>query len=44
MKVFKTDIKDLLIIEPKVFGDSRGWFSETNNEKVFKENDIEIIF
>lgn len=44
MKVFKTDIKDLLIIEPNVFGDSRGWFSETYNENVFKENGIEIIF
>ncbi|BCR36087.1 dTDP-4-dehydrorhamnose 3,5-epimerase [Mariniplasma anaerobium] len=44
MKVIKTDIKDLLIIEPNVFGDYRGWFSETYNEKVFKDNGIDIIF
>lgn len=44
MKVIKTDIKDLLIIEPNVFGDYRGWFSETYNEKVFKDSGIDIIF
>lgn len=44
MKVIKTEIKDLLIIEPNVFGDSRGWFSESYNEKVFKENGINIVF
>lgn len=44
MKVIKTDIKDLLIIEPNVFGDSRGWFSETYNEKKFKDVGINIIF
>jgi dTDP-4-dehydrorhamnose 3,5-epimerase len=44
MKVIKTIIEDLIIIEPDVFGDYRGWFSETYNEKVFKENGIEIIF
>lgn len=44
MKVISTDIKDLLIIEPNVFSDSRGWFTETYNEKVFRENGISIIF
>jgi len=44
MRVLKTSIKDLLIIEPNVFGDSRGWFSETYNEKAFKDNGINIIF
>lgn len=44
MKVIKTGIKKLLIIEPNVFGDSRGWFSESYNEKVFKENGIDIVF
>lgn len=44
MKVIRTDIKDLLIIEPNVFGDSRGWFIETYNEKVFKDNGININF
>lgn len=29
MKVIKTKIPDVLLIEPKVFGDSRGFFLET---------------
>jgi len=29
MKVTRFDIPDLLLIEPKRFGDERGWFSET---------------
>jgi dTDP-4-dehydrorhamnose 3,5-epimerase len=44
MKITNTLIEDLLIVEPNVFGDSRGWFSETYNEKVFKENGIPIKF
>jgi dTDP-4-dehydrorhamnose 3,5-epimerase len=30
-----TVIPDLLLIEPKVFGDDRGWFFESFNEKDF---------
>lgn len=30
-----TPIPDVLIIEPKVFGDDRGWFFESFNEKEF---------
>ncbi|HEX5125211.1 MAG TPA: dTDP-4-dehydrorhamnose 3,5-epimerase [Rhodocyclaceae bacterium] len=37
MKVTKTDIPDLLILEPRVFGDTRGFFMESYNEKVFRE-------
>ena len=37
MNVISTDIPDVLIIEPKVFGDSRGFFFESYNEKVFRE-------
>jgi len=44
MNFIKTDIKDLLIIEPNVFGDNRGWFSETYNIENFKKEDIEITF
>lgn len=29
MKVTKTDLEDVYIIEPRVFGDHRGWFVET---------------
>ena len=44
MKVTKTKINDLLIIEPRVFGDDRGWFSETYNINSFKANHLEIEF
>jgi dTDP-4-dehydrorhamnose 3,5-epimerase len=37
MKVIKTAIPGLLILEPKVFGDDRGWFMESFNQKVFDE-------
>ena len=35
-----THIKDLLVFEPKVMEDSRGYFFESYNEKVFKEHGI----
>lgn len=31
----ETSIKDVLLLQPRVFGDSRGWFVETWNEKEF---------
>ncbi|EME1929092.1 dTDP-4-dehydrorhamnose 3,5-epimerase [Cronobacter sakazakii] len=37
MKVVKTDISDVLIFEPKVFGDDRGFFFESFNQKTFME-------
>ena len=37
MKVIETKIPGLLIIEPKVFGDGRGFFFESYNEKAFNE-------
>jgi len=37
MKITPTNIPDLLIIEPKVFGDERGFFLESFNRKVFEE-------
>jgi dTDP-4-dehydrorhamnose 3,5-epimerase len=37
MNVIKTSIPDVLIIEPKVFGDSRGFFYESFNQKVFHQ-------
>ena len=37
MKVTKTAIDGLLILEPKVFGDERGFFTESFNQKVFDE-------
>ena len=37
MKVTSTAIPDVLIIEPKVFGDARGFFYESFNQKSFNE-------
>lgn len=37
MKVVKTEIPDVLIFEPKVFSDTRGFFFESFNQKVFNE-------
>jgi len=37
MHAVQTKIADLLIIEPKVFGDSRGFFFESFNQRVFEE-------
>lgn len=37
MNVIKTAIDGVLILEPKVFGDARGFFMESFNEKVFDE-------
>ena len=37
MKVIATEIPDVLIVEPKVFGDDRGFFYESFNEKVWQE-------
>ena len=37
IEVKKTDIEGVLIIEPKVFGDARGYFLESFNAKEFAE-------
>ncbi|WP_153110537.1 dTDP-4-dehydrorhamnose 3,5-epimerase [Propionivibrio limicola] len=37
MKVTPLAIPDVLLIEPKVFGDERGFFYESYNQKVFQE-------
>ena len=37
MNVIKTAIPDVLIFEPKVFGDERGFFFESFNQKLFEE-------
>ncbi|HAX5283934.1 TPA: dTDP-4-dehydrorhamnose 3,5-epimerase [Escherichia coli] len=37
MNVIKTEIPDVLIFEPKVFDDERGFFFESFNQKVFEE-------
>lgn len=37
MKVIPTEIPDVLIIEPQVYGDDRGFFLESFNQKDFRE-------
>jgi len=37
MQIVQTAIPDVLIIEPKVFGDDRGFFYESFNAKRFAE-------
>jgi dTDP-4-dehydrorhamnose 3,5-epimerase len=37
MKFIETEISDVIIIEPKVFGDARGYFLESYNQKKFEE-------
>lgn len=37
MKVIATQIPDVLILEPKVFGDERGFFYESFNANTFRE-------
>jgi dTDP-4-dehydrorhamnose 3,5-epimerase len=37
MQVVKTSIPEVFIFEPKVFGDERGFFFESFNQKVFQE-------
>ncbi|MFD1260110.1 dTDP-4-dehydrorhamnose 3,5-epimerase [Entomomonas asaccharolytica] len=35
MKLIQTKIADVVVIEPQVFGDDRGWFLESYNEQKF---------
>lgn len=44
MNIVKTDVEDVFIIEPKVFGDHRGWFTETYSKEKFKELGVDIDF
>ena len=44
LKITKTKLKDVKIIEPPVFGDHRGFFTESYSEIDFKEAGIDINF
>lgn len=43
-KFIGTGINDLVIVEPKVFGDHRGYFMETYNYNDFKEAGLDMVF
>lgn len=44
MKVIETEIPEVKIIEPSIFEDSRGYFFESFNEKLFKEKVYDTTF
>ena len=44
MPIIKTDFPDLLVFEPIVFEDSRGYFFESYNARIFSAEGIEIKF
>jgi len=44
LDIIKTDIKGLLIIKPKVFGDERGYFFESFNEINYQKAGINFCF
>jgi len=44
MRLIETPLKDALIVEPKVFGDQRGFFMESWNRRTFSELGLDVDF
>ncbi|WP_454870780.1 dTDP-4-dehydrorhamnose 3,5-epimerase [Priestia megaterium] len=44
MNIIKTKFEDAVLIEPKVFGDHRGFFTESYNKEMFEQNGIDMEF
>ena len=44
MNIIQTPIEGLLVIEPQVFKDARGYFVETYNEQRYREAGIDTVF
>jgi dTDP-4-dehydrorhamnose 3,5-epimerase len=44
MTITETKLPDLLIIDPKVFGDDRGYFFESYNQQVFADAGLDLEF
>ena len=44
MKYIKTDIEGPVVLEPKVFGDARGYFFESFRANEFRENVADVDF
>lgn len=45
MRVIKTDIDGVYILEPEIFGDNRGYFFESYNRRRFKEaTGLDVVF
>jgi len=44
MEIIKPLIEGLLVINPKIFGDERGYFFESWSKKLFSENGLDLDF
>lgn len=44
MKVTETRLQDVYVVEPQVFGDARGWFTESWSEKKLAAAGIKVDF
>jgi len=44
MNVIKTDFPGLMIVEPRIFGDDRGYFFESYNAKLMSDAGIQTVF
>ncbi len=44
MPFIKTPIEDLIVFEPKVWGDDRGYFYESYNQNTFRQGGIDAVF
>lgn len=44
MNFIKTDIDGVIVVEPQIFEDNRGYFFESYNEEEFYKNGIEVSF
>lgn len=44
MELIRTALEGVVIIEPKVYGDQRGWFCETFLQSWFSENVLDVEF
>ncbi len=44
MKIIQTDIEGVVLIEPTVFGDERGYFFESFSQKEFQEKVCHTVF
>ncbi|MDF2484916.1 MAG: dTDP-4-dehydrorhamnose 3,5-epimerase [Herbinix sp.] len=44
MNIIATDLKDVYILEPRVFGDHRGWFLESWSERTMQEKGLYYNF
>lgn len=44
MNIIKTKLAGVFIIEPSVFGDHRGWFTESYNKEIFEKAGLNLEF